>query len=205
LLKLQAVRNEISKDLHDDLGATLGSISILSEVAKNKMEGGDTGQTHSLLTKISSHSREMVDKMSDIVWAINPKNENVEKIIQRLSNFGQGTCASKDIQLEFKTDEAALKKSLSMEAIKNIYLIVKEAMNNAIKHSDCDQLTVSVRSVLAGLEISIADDGKGFEPQLVKTGNGLINMESRVKEMKGSMTIHSENKNTILSLKIPIT
>lgn len=92
-----------------------------------------------------------------------------------------------------------------MEAIKNIYLIVKEAMNNAIKHADCHQLTVTFKSAPAGLEISIADDGVGFDPRLIKNGNGLINMESRVKEMKGSITIQSENKNTHVDLKIPIT
>jgi signal transduction histidine kinase/ligand-binding sensor domain-containing protein len=205
LLKLQAMRNEISKDLHDDLGATLGSINILSEVAKNKIESGDGEQTHSLLTKISSHSREMVDKMSDIVWAINPKNENVEKIIQRLSNFAQGICALKDIQLELKTDNPSLQQVLPMESMKNIYLIIKEAMNNAIKHSNCHQLTVSVRSIQGVLEIQIVDNGIGFDPHLVKTGNGLINMESRVKEMKGSFSIHAENKNTVVTLQIPIT
>jgi ligand-binding sensor domain-containing protein/two-component sensor histidine kinase len=205
MLKLQAVRNEISKDLHDDLGATLGSINILSEVAKDKIESGDQGQTYSLLTKISNHSQKMAEMMSDIVWAINPQNENLEKVIHRLSDFGVETCALKDIQLEFKTDEISLKRALSMEAIKNIYLIVKEAMNNAIRHADCHQLTVTFKSVPAGLEISITDDGAGFDPRLIKNGNGLINMESRVKEMKGSITIQSENKNTHVELNIPIT
>lgn len=205
LLKLQDMRNEISKDLHDDLGATLGSINILSEIAINKMEAGEKDQTRSLLTKISSHSREMVEKMSDIVWAINPKNENVQKIIQRLSSFAQGTCASKDIQLEFITDEAALREALPMESIKNIYLIVKEAMNNAIKHADCHRLTVTVKPIQDGLAISIADDGIGFDRKIAKTGNGLHNMESRIKELNGSMSIHSMHKNTVVALRIPIT
>ncbi len=205
LLKLLAMRSGISKDLHDDLGATLGSINILSEVAIKKMESGEQEQTASLLRKISSHSREMVDKMSDIVWAINPKNENVEKIMQRLANFGQEICASKDIQLEFKADETTLMEVLPMNAIKNIYLIIKEAMNNAIKHSGCSHLTISIKTVSADLDISIADDGSGFNPALIKNGNGLINMEYRVKEMKGSMTILSEDENTIVNLLVPIT
>jgi hypothetical protein len=78
-------------------------------------------------------------------------------------------------------------------------------MNNAIKHADCRQLTVTFKSVPSGLEISVTDDGAGFDPRLIKNGNGLINMESRVKEMKGSISIRSENKNTHVDLKIPIT
>ena len=155
IVKMQVMRNEISKDLHDDLGSTLGSINILIEVAKNKMESGLKDQGYSVLTKISNNTREMIDKMSDIVWAINPKNENLEKIIQRLSDFSMETCISKDIHLEFKTNETDLKTVLPMEMIKNIYLIVKEAMNNAIKHSDCKHLTVSFKSVPKGMNISI--------------------------------------------------
>ena len=205
LVKMQVMRNEISKDLHDDLGSTLGSINILIEVAKNKMESGFKDQSYSVLNKISNNAREMIDKMSDIVWAINPKNENLNKIIDRLSDFSREICISKDVQLEFKTDEDALKMILPMEAIKNIYLIVKEAMNNAIKHSNCKHLTVSFKSVPKGLDISIADDGKGFDQEKIKYGNGLNNMESRVNEMKGSISIHSEHKNTIVTLKVPIT
>lgn len=205
VLKLHTIRNEISKDLHDDLGATLGSISILSEVAKNNMKSGLQDQTFSLLTKIGNHSQEMVEKMSDIVWAINPKNESLEKIIQRLTNFGQLTCSSRAIELHIKTDEDSFNRVFHMEAIKNIYLIVKEAMNNAIKHSACQHLTVAFKSISTALEISIIDDGTGFDPLLVKNGNGLFNMESRVKELKGSISIHSENNNTIVALRIPIT
>ena len=83
-----------------------------------------------------------------------------------------------------------------MEVIKNIYLIVKEAMNNAIKHSDCKHLAVSFKSVHKGLEVSVADDGKGFDPVIKKNGNGLKNMESRIREMKGSITICSVSRDS---------
>jgi ligand-binding sensor domain-containing protein/anti-sigma regulatory factor (Ser/Thr protein kinase) len=205
LLKLQGMRNDISRDLHDDVGATLGSIRILSEVVKTKMETGEQEQAFSLLKKISSHSLEMVENMNDIVWAINPKNENVEKVVQRLTDFAQSICASKDIQLEFMTEETALKQKLAMESVKNIYLIVKEAMNNAIKHAECHKLKVTVKSQTGSLEISVFDDGKGFDRQLVRTGNGLFNMESRVKDMKGSVSILSENQCTVVVFRVPIT
>ncbi len=205
LLKLQGMRNDISRDLHDDVGATLGSIRILSEVVKTKMEAGEQEKAYSLLSKISSHSLEMVENMNDIVWAINPKNENVEKVAQRLTDFAQSTCTSKDIQLEFLTEESALKHKLPMGSMKNIYLIVKEAMNNAIRHADCHILKVTVKSQAGSLEISVIDDGKGFDPRSVRTGNGLFNMESRVQEMKGNVNILSENQHTAVVFRIPIT
>ncbi len=204
LLHWQAMRNEISRDLHDDVGATLGSISLLSEVAKGKMESGDRDRAYSLLMKISSHSREMVEKMSDIVWAINPKNENIAMIVQRLINFGQATCASRDIQLEIKADDPAIRQALPMESIKNIYLIVKEAMNNAIRHSGCNRLTVSFQSGPKGLQITVEDDGKGFDPEEIRRGNGLSNIESRIRELGGSLTIRSKDRGTRVGLKVPL-
>jgi hypothetical protein len=205
LLQMQAMRNKISKDLHDDLGATLSSISILSEVAKNSMHSETGSQTYSLLTKISANAGEMVEMMSDIVWAINPKNENLDRMIQRLSDFSLVTCASKQINLKITIDESARRLILPMAAVRNIYLVVKEAMNNAIKHAECRNLAVSFKSNLGDLDINIVDDGKGFDRALVKKGNGLLNMNSRVQEMKGKITIHSEQNNTTISFKFPIT
>jgi signal transduction histidine kinase/ligand-binding sensor domain-containing protein len=205
LLKLQAMRNEISKDLHDDLGATLGSISILSEVALNKSKSGEQDQTHSLLTMIRNHSQEMVEKMSDIVWAINPRNETLEKVIHRLKDYGLEACASKEIRLEFNPDESSLTRPLPMVLIKNIYLVVKEAMNNSMKHADCTNLIIMFKSFTDHLEITISDDGSGFDPRQVKNGNGLGNMESRVNEMNGTLTIQSENNGTVIGLKVPLT
>ncbi|HTQ29459.1 MAG TPA: two-component regulator propeller domain-containing protein [Puia sp.] len=204
LLKMQAMRNDISKDLHDDVGATLGSISILSEVARHNMQSGSRDQAYSLLVKISNNAKEMVDKMSDIVWAINPKNENLQRIVQRLTEFGLEPCTSKSIRMEIHADESSLRHVLPMEAVKNIYLLVKEAMNNAIKHADCKNLSVSFTCISSVLHISIADDGKGFDPQKIKHGNGLVNMESRVKEMKGDMSIRSDEKNTTVVFRMPI-
>ncbi len=147
----------------------------------------------------------MVEKMSDIVWAINPKNENVEKIIQRLTNFGQAICETRDIQLEIQADDPAMRQVLSMETLKTVYLIVKEAMNNAIRHSGCDRLMVRFRSVQGGLQIFVEDDGRGFDPAAIRRGNGLNNMESRIKELNGRLTIRSEGRGALVDLKIPLT
>ena len=153
------------RDLHDDIGATLSTIRILSEVAKSDIEKGQQEQSYSLLTKISNHSREMVVKMSDIVWTIHPKNENMEGIQLRLKDFALETCIAKGIELRFAMDEPLRKKSLPMMIRKNIYLICKEAINNAIKHSGCTRVGVQFNKFPGGIEITVTDNGKGFDPQ----------------------------------------
>lgn len=191
LMALQAVRNKISRDIHDDVGATLSSISILSEVAKNKIEQGQQDQSYSLLTRISSNSRETVEKMSDIIWSIKPNNDNIGQIIQRLKNFALETCTAGGIRLQFMADDRTGKLALSMEQTKNVYLICKEGVNNAIKHARCDQITVSFLTHSSELEISILDNGRGFDPQASRQGNGLLNMRQRAMEIKGTLVVQT--------------
>jgi ligand-binding sensor domain-containing protein len=204
LLQVHALRDEISKDLHDDIGATLSTIRILSEVAKNKLESGQQETSYSLLSKISDHSLEMVEKMGDMVWSINPGKETIGDLILRLKGFALETCASKDIRLSINSNEPAFDQPLSMDLRKNLYLICKEAINNAIKHADCRQITVNFTLKAAFLDIFIADDGKGFDPASAKISNGLKNMHSRAKEIKATMTIYSIQKQTRLSILVPL-
>jgi ligand-binding sensor domain-containing protein len=204
LLRLQTVRNEISKDLHDDVGSTLSSISILSEEAKYKMKAGQQEQSVSIMSKINSYAQEMVEKMGDIVWAVNADHDSIQEIIPRLKNFFIETCTSKGIRLQFHPDPGFDKKILPMQARKNIYLICKEAINNAVKYSGCHEITVRFKMVPGGMEISIADDGKGFDPSLNAHGNGLGNMQARATEMKGSLVVYSGQGSSTITLRIPV-
>jgi ligand-binding sensor domain-containing protein len=204
LLQLQIVRNEISKDLHDDVGSTLSSISILSQVAKNKMLEGRQEETSSIMTKINSYSQEMVEKMGDIVWAVNPSNDTIKDIIPRLNFFFIETCSSKGIKLQFNAEPTIENKILSMQARKNIYAICKEAINNAIKYAHCKMIIVEFRMVAHSLEISISDDGKGFDTKAPKRGNGLSNMEERATELKGDLQLSSISGHTSVIIRFPV-
>jgi len=204
LLKFQLVRNEISKDLHDDVGSTLSSISILSQVAKNKMQEGQQEQSASIMSKINSYSQEMVEKMGDIVWAVHPGNDSIKDIIPRLKFFFIETCTSKDIQLHFYSDPGIEKKILPMQARKNIYLICKEAINNATKYADCRKISLEFRIIDQSIEISITDDGIGFDAIASTPGNGLTNMQARASEMKGTLTLLSRKGKTSVVLKMPV-
>src|SRR5436190_14971713 len=130
-MHLQIIRNKIANDLHDDIGSTLSSINIFAELAKKQSK-----EVSPLLDQIGEHAHRMLDSMADIVWTINPENDNFEKIIIRMRAFAYELLGAKDIEFEFNADESTGKLKLPMTVRKNLYLIFKEAANNMAKYSD---------------------------------------------------------------------
>lgn len=185
------LRTTIASDLHDDIGSTLNSISVYTVVAGQQLEAGN-GKTKMLLDNMGIASRGMIDRMNDIVWAINPKNDDFENVLERMQFFAAELLSGKNMLLKFEVDEKIKKLKFTMQERKNIYLIYKEAVNNAFKYSGGK--TVAVRMFKQGgeLEMIIADDGAGFNG-VVKTagGNGLTNMKNRAKEIGGRLIITS--------------
>lgn len=216
LLKRQAIRNKIAQDLHDNVGSTLSSISVYSQVAKIYHARQSQDDLQTTLEKISSTSSEMISEMNDIVWAINPRNDNMSVILQRMESFARPLLAAQGINFEFRYDESITSLNLAMETRKNFYLIFKESVNNSIKYSGARQIAVDISQKASHIIMSIKDDGKGFD--LAKTsqghkssdvfggGNGLKNMQLRAKEMKGSLVIQSQpGKGALVKLEFPIT
>lgn len=215
LLKRQAIRNKIAQDLHDNVGSTLSSISVYSQVAKIYQQKEKHSDLHSTLEKISTTSTEMISELNDTVWAINPRNDHMSIILQRMESFARPLLKAQNIEFNFRHDEALQHLNLQMEKRKNFYSIFKEAVNNAIKYAACSKLDVQVQQRGNRIVLNIADDGKGFD--LSKTsegykssdafggGNGLKNMQYRAKEMKGTLVMHSEpDKGTRMELSFPI-
>jgi signal transduction histidine kinase len=213
LLKRQAIRNKIAQDLHDSVGSTLSSVSVYSQVAKIQQEKGNNQELKDVLQKISTTSTDMISEMNDIVWAINPRNDSMEKIVQRMESFAKPLLQAKNISFSFYYDPAVLNINLPMEERKNFYLIFKEAANNVLKYSDCKQLDVSIHISHNMVSLLVKDDGAGFDVDTMKTlaakslsGNGLNNMKRRAKEMKGECNIASSpGKGTTVHLKFPLT
>lgn len=205
ILQMQYMRNEISKDLHDDVGSTLSSISILSQVAKDKMAEGQQEQSSTIMSKINTSAQEMVEKMGDIVWAVNSRKDSIQDVILRLKNAFLETCVSREIQLVFYCDPVLEKRTMSMQIRKNMYLISKEAINNAIKYSEGNNIAISFSMNPQGMELKIADNGKGFDPIDRIWGNGLSNMKIRADEMNAILKIKSapEGTEVVLNLSIP--
>ncbi|MEO8406573.1 MAG: ATP-binding protein, partial [Chitinophagaceae bacterium] len=190
---------KIAQDLHDNVGSTLSSISIYSQVAQMQSDENDKRELNDILGKISLTSTDMISEMNDIVWAINPRNDSMERMIQRMESFAKPLLAAKDIRFTFNYDPAILAAALEMEKRKNFYLIFKEAINNSIKYSGATMVKVDIGMKNRKLELTVKDNGKGFDTAKLKTGqsqslsgNGLRNMKMRAAEMKGEIRIESK-------------
>lgn len=193
LLAMQRVRNKIARDLHDDIGSTLGSISFFSEAAKNQLAQSNQTGAEKMLDKIGETSREMIDNMSDIVWSVNPQNDSVKKLLERMRVFAGDLVANSGIVLHFENAGQLEDLKLSMEQRKNVFLIFKETVYNSVKYADCKSITVKTMLRDKQVVLHISDDGKGFDVTnyTAKNGNGLKNMRYRAQEIGAYYSIES--------------
>ncbi|MDB5023320.1 MAG: hypothetical protein JWP78_1075 [Mucilaginibacter sp.] len=189
-LAIKGIRNKIASDLHDDLGATLTSISIMSVLVHKEIKD-QSPLASTLLEKIGSSSRNMIDSMNDMIWAINPKNDSFENIIKRMKAFASEILTAKDIVLHFDFDRNLIQSKLNMDKRENFYLIFKEAVNNCAKYSHATNAFVAIWNQQNNLKMIIKDDGNGFESNTVVLGNGLTNMRYRAESMKATFNIRS--------------
>jgi signal transduction histidine kinase len=201
--QLLSVRNNIAKDLHDEIGSTLTSIKILSEVSKNNLEK-DRQKASSFLQKIAEQSSQMQQGMSDIVWAIKPDNDKLENMLVRMREFASHTLEPKNIETVFLIEEAALSQSLNMQQRRDFFLIFKEAINNAAKYSQANKVEITISKEGGQLQLRISDNGIGFNSNMNTSSNGLKNMRVRAEALKGSLLIQSEpGKGTAVLAKVP--
>jgi two-component system, NarL family, sensor histidine kinase UhpB len=186
------IRVRISRDIHDEVGATLSGVALFSEIAKQKMLEHNDKDAGEYLQYISDNSKEMIEKMSDIIWTINPKNDSFDRIIAKLQSYSMNLCAGKGIQIHFDIDNSMQTYTPSMQTRKNIYLLMKEAINNAVKYSGAKNIFFVMKKENEMLRAAIKDDGKGFVMDDIPAGNGINNMEARAKELNGAFKIDSQ-------------
>jgi two-component system, NarL family, sensor histidine kinase UhpB len=200
-MKEMELRNQIAADLHDEVGSSLSSIHMLSQMATSNETNSNQ---KNILDKVNSNAKETMDKMSDIVWMIKPSETETGSLRQKMERFAGEICSSKNIQLSI--DLAAIENiKLGMSQRKNIYLIFKEAINNAVKYSATEKIDVRAIVQNKTLELSIKDFGKGFEQYAKGRGNGLDNMKNRAKESGGTLVIDSSiNEGTAVVLSVGV-
>jgi len=199
-LKLENIRNNIAADLHDDIGSTLNSISLFSEVAKK-----EAGKEIPALEQIGVSSRKIIDAMSDIVWTINPEQDSFENVITRMRSLAYLLLKAKEIEFSFKADERLNALSLPMLVRKNVYLLFKEATNNIVKYSRATYVTFQLSLENKNVKMLIRDNGAGFDTTIAPMGNGLKNMKKRAGEIGGQLLIEStETKGVNIELSFKI-
>src|SRR5207253_3013310 len=176
LIELERVRTRIAADLHDDIGSGLTRIAILSEVARHQVSvDAPVGEP---LSMIATASRDLVDSMSDIVWAINPNKDHLRDLIQRMRRFASDLFTARQIEFTFTApgEEQALK--IGADLRRQVFLIFKEAVNNIARHSACTEARIEMRIENGSLMIKVADNGAGFDPAEMSDGHGLQSMRS---------------------------
>jgi signal transduction histidine kinase len=196
---LQDVRNRIAADLHDEVGSNLNSIAIFVELLRKK----SPKDLLPILDKITSNSKESVQLMQDTIWAIQAKNDDFQKFIDKMRGFATEVLAAKNVSLTFDNQLINPKFQLSMEERKNAYLIFKEAVNNIIKHSAATKAMVKIWSDDNQILIQIEDNGVGFDTNMIFEGNGLQNFETRAEDSEMQVKIESKiGEGTVITIVI---
>ncbi|PYT05121.1 MAG: hypothetical protein DMF60_13005, partial [Acidobacteria bacterium] len=204
LAELERVRARIATDLHDDIGSSLTQIAILSEVAHQRASEGAGENDSEPIARIISVSNELVDTMSDIVWAINPKRDHLSDLLHRMRRFASDVFTARQIAFQFRAPEPEHDIELGANVRREVFLIFKEGVNNVVKHSDCTRAEIEFQIEGDWLVLKITDNGRGFDstralydsaPAITSArgGNGLPSMHRRAREMGGQFQIVSRN------------
>lgn len=200
---LEQQRNKITADLHDDIGASLSSLQVNSAVA-NHLLNKDPKQARKILEKIEDQSKNLADKIGDIIWSMKPGKDEFMTMSSRIKNFANDILSATEIDYKIKIATEIDKTVQDITLRKNIVLITKEAINNAAKYSKASQLNIRMEMAEQQIKLNITDNGIGFDAG-AHQGNGLANMRKRTEELHGLFLISSElNKGTSISVSIPL-
>mgnify|MGYP003823615375 CR=1 FL=1 len=186
----QAILNErlrISQDLHDEIGATLSGISMYSHIAKEQIKSQSRDVVLTSLSIMQESAGDMVNKLNDIVWLLNPDKAQLLQLLEKLEEYAGKMTNAKNIQVVTDIPAEISVLELPIEARRNLYLIFKEAINNAVKYSQATTLSILVKALDHTVEFELKDNGIGFDREHVGRGNGLNNMQSRANEIGATL------------------
>ncbi len=198
----ERVRKQTARDFHDELGHRLTRISLLTEIVKRKI-GITFSEISPLLDQISENSARLYDGTKDFIWAIDPKKDSLYELVVRLKDFGDEIFGSTDVNFNVQgLSDELLNTSLDMDWKRHLMLIFKEGMNNSLKHSNSNSVSLSSSIKADEFELILEDDGDGFEPDKNIKGNGLKNITKRAEILNAEVHINSKpGAGTKLSLK----
>ncbi|HVS97397.1 MAG TPA: two-component regulator propeller domain-containing protein [Puia sp.] len=194
-------RTRIATDMHDDLGAGLSRIKFLSETIHLKKQMGQPVREEDL-GNIGRYANEMIDKMGEIVWALNEKNDSLNDLLSYTRSYAAEYLSESGIPCTLDAPpENGVSRFVSGEFRRNVYLTIKEALHNIVKHSKAQNVTIRMM-VTSELTIVIEDDGVGFDPA-GPAGNGLNNMRHRITDIGGQLQIRGSG-GTVIRLNVPL-
>lgn len=200
------IRLRTAEDFHDEVGNKLTRINVLTNVLQSKL-GTITPDATRIIGQIQDNATQLYGGTRDILWSLQPANDNLYEILHRIRDFGNELFEDTDVDFTFiGTDEHWKQFKLPMDMSRNLIMIFKEALNNCLKYSGAKHIKLEAQLKGAAiLLLRLSDDGKGFDIDAVKKGHGLDNMNSRAARLGGKLYIDSrQSKGTFISLRFPI-
>ena len=201
--ELLVMRNNISQDLHDDIGASLSNINILNELTRRNITQPEKSKEY--LSKASEDIQRISESLSDIVWNINPRYDDLQNLFVRMKRYAADMLDGKNINGQFDFPEGGENLTLSMAQRHDLYLIFKEAVNNLVKYSQAKNAVIRVAADEHTISMLVKDDGKGFDQNNTRVGNGLQNMEQRAKLSGSQLSVQSKpGEGTVIEMRMKI-
>lgn len=205
LRKIEAMRTRIAADLHDDIASSLASVSLYSEVIQRQLQT-ESEDARSLLTRIRDLSQEVMENISTIVWAVDPRRDELSELLQYFQRYARPLCTTAGVSFISQLSAALKPIILSPEQRRTIYLILKEGLANVLRHANCSQVEFSCTFQNHVIDLSLRDDGQGFDLKTVTDGHGLTNMAMRARTIGAEIQITSApGKGTVIRLQLRMT
>jgi signal transduction histidine kinase len=164
----------------------------MSEVARRQSRENEV-QTDRRLASIAELARDSIGSLAEIVWAVHPELDRVEDLTRKLREYAEDLVQSHSIELDFTVPDLDGAQRIEIDARRDLFLIFKEAIRNAVLHSGCARISVDLRTGGSGLELEVTDDGRGFDPEAAVDGNGLVNMRRRADRIGARLTVESRS------------
>lgn len=210
-LAVEKIRTNLAADLHDEIGSGLARIAVLSDILEQERHGRQksgirsaSGKENRGSLRIGVISRELMESISDVVWSIDPRNDRSEQLIERIYSYVTEVCEEAGITVEFTADDLNDKK-LEPFMKRALLLIVKEGMNNIVKHSQAKHVLIHLKRNRGDLLLTVRDDGRGFDESTLSRVNGLNNMRTRAEQSGGIINIYSSpGKGTLVESSFPL-
>ena len=201
-MEVERLRTRIATDLHDDIGSSLSQIALLSEVARRRP---DVEEREAPLADIANLSRELVDSMSDIVWAIDPEQDRLGDLTHRMRRFASDLFSHNGSRVRLDLPGEDQNPQIGADLRRQVFLIFKESLHNAARHSGCTEVDLKLRLADGWLELAIADNGRGFDVGHSSRGHGLASMRRRCEQLGGGLVVDSApGRGTTVRLRAPL-
>jgi signal transduction histidine kinase len=201
---LEEERARIARDLHDDLGSSLTEISMLAETGRDQPPAAEDSRNR--FDRILGRAHTLVRTLDEIVWAVDPRKDTLPALVHYLAGFAEEYVSAAGLACMVGTPEAIPEESFTAKERHQLFLAVKEALHNSVRHSHANKIIFYIGIAENKLNITITDDGCGFNPSLTAEGNGLTNLHERLVSLRGRCEINSSPEaGTTVSLSLPLS